>query len=357
MGNNDLLIRSNWSSPDQQKASERQSKVQKVISTLRRKKTSAFVPELKPYDDLKQRLSRSKWLRVLSSKPPPKYQPLLTLLAEYEAITQGIQDRNPKRSTCERAFALNTKVAVAFGDLARIHEKEWLPTGRRNIKFEQDKRLFHTLKAMEKIIQDVGYLYQSERVHDNGSEEEIGWTKFVDECAGDSESIDEEQIQGSCDTKISDEETTPLLLGDVASTGVQICQRSVYLPEKRARPPPYLELENGLQNDVYINQDQASIQVGESEELSRATATRFQPCYLLMLLFGSFIALSCCLGVFFTMKKEYSMGDAFTLAGYIIAIGGLISTGALAYHYPRCNCWKEEGNKEQDVVELNILRW
>ncbi len=34
------------------------------------------------------------------------------------------------------------------------------------------------------------------------------------------------------------------------------------------------------------------------------------------------------------------MGDAFTLAAYIVAVGALVSTAALARHWPSCRCWR-----------------
>jgi len=57
-----------------------------------------------------------------------------------------------------------------------------------------------------------------------------------------------------------------------------------------------------------------------------------------------FIGLSCFLGIFFTVHKEYgySMGDSFTLAGFVIAVGTLVCSFLLAFHYPRCECWKKK---------------
>jgi len=45
-------------------------------------------------------------------------------------------------------------------------------------------------------------------------------------------------------------------------------------------------------------------------------------CVLIMLMFAIFIALSCFLGVYFTVERSYgySMGDAFTLSGWVIAV-------------------------------------
>jgi hypothetical protein len=42
------------------------------------------------------------------------------------------------------------------------------------------------------------------------------------------------------------------------------------------------------------------------------------------------------------------MGDAFTLAGYIVAVGTLVSSAALASHWPTCRCWKGRGMNRCD---------
>jgi hypothetical protein len=67
-------------------------------------------------------------------------------------------------------------------------------------------------------------------------------------------------------------------------------------------------------------------------------------CYIVALLMTGFIGLSVFLGLFFTINKEYgySMGDSFTLAGYVIAVGALITSLLFALHYPRCDCWRSK---------------
>lgn len=37
------------------------------------------------------------------------------------------------------------------------------------------------------------------------------------------------------------------------------------------------------------------------------------------------------------------MGDAFTLAAYVVAVGALVSTAAMARHWPSCRCWRGRG--------------
>ncbi len=66
-------------------------------------------------------------------------------------------------------------------------------------------------------------------------------------------------------------------------------------------------------------------------------------CIIILIAMGAFIGLGCFLGVFFTVHREYgySMGDAFTLAGFVVAVGALVCSGLLAWHYPRCECWTD----------------
>jgi hypothetical protein len=63
---------------------------------------------------------------------------------------------------------------------------------------------------------------------------------------------------------------------------------------------------------------------------------------------STFIILSTFLGVYFTVNRGYgySMGDAFTLASYVIGLGGLITAALIASHYPHCDCWKKDVENE-----------
>ncbi|KUJ11204.1 uncharacterized protein LY89DRAFT_239477 [Mollisia scopiformis] len=73
-----------------------------------------------------------------------------------------------------------------------------------------------------------------------------------------------------------------------------------------------------------------------------STTTHPRGCILILSLVATFVLFSCISGLYFTLNKSlgYSMGDAFTLAGYIIAVGTLVSSAALARHWPSCRCWK-----------------
>lgn len=69
--------------------------------------------------------------------------------------------------------------------------------------------------------------------------------------------------------------------------------------------------------------------------------------------------MSCFLGVYFTLRKDYgySMGDSFTLAGYVVAVGAFVSTAVLAYHYPHCRCWeRSKGSGKKEDIEL-LAQW
>ena len=81
--------------------------------------------------------------------------------------------------------------------------------------------------------------------------------------------------------------------------------------------------------------------------LAKTSLTDYLPslnCWTIGAVLIIFVILSCFLGLFFTLRTEYgySMGDSFTLAGYVVAVGALISSFLLALHYPRCTCWNRE---------------
>ncbi|EPE35185.1 hypothetical protein GLAREA_10881 [Glarea lozoyensis ATCC 20868] len=81
---------------------------------------------------------------------------------------------------------------------------------------------------------------------------------------------------------------------------------------------------------------------------------RPRTCILIISMVVCFITLSCFLGIYFTVNKSYgySMGDAFTLAGFVVAVGAMVSSGTMALHYPRCECW---GRGKEGRVEMQRL--
>jgi len=74
-------------------------------------------------------------------------------------------------------------------------------------------------------------------------------------------------------------------------------------------------------------------------------------CTLILLFLIVFLALSLFLGIFFTMNKSYgnSMGDAWTLASYVIGVGGACASVLGICHYPHCTCWR--GSKKKTCTE------
>ncbi|KAI9645195.1 hypothetical protein NHQ30_005929 [Ciborinia camelliae] len=74
-------------------------------------------------------------------------------------------------------------------------------------------------------------------------------------------------------------------------------------------------------------------------------------CVHIISLSSTFIALSVFLGVYFTINKDYgySMGDAFTLASYVIGLGTLICGALIGHHYPHCKCWHRDVPRTHQV--------
>jgi hypothetical protein len=62
-------------------------------------------------------------------------------------------------------------------------------------------------------------------------------------------------------------------------------------------------------------------------------------CYLLAALGLVFISSSSAVGIYYSIAKN-AMGDGFTTAGYMLAVGTLVVTPPAAYHYQHCRCWK-----------------
>jgi hypothetical protein len=95
----------------------------------------------------------------------------------------------------------------------------------------------------------------------------------------------------------------------------------------------------------------------QQDDSNNSRFCRPRTCYLIAAMFASFVGLSCFLGVYFTVETKYgySMGDSFTLAGWVVAIGAFVSSGVLAKHYPRCTCWERLKESDEDSIELQRL--
>ncbi|KAH6967227.1 hypothetical protein EDB82DRAFT_355502 [Fusarium venenatum] len=77
-----------------------------------------------------------------------------------------------------------------------------------------------------------------------------------------------------------------------------------------------------------------------------------RPCYVFCFLMFLVIGGSASLGIYYSVRYD-KMGDGFTAAGWIVAIGALILAGPLARHYPHCSCWVTD--KPLDFFELDRI--
>jgi len=64
-------------------------------------------------------------------------------------------------------------------------------------------------------------------------------------------------------------------------------------------------------------------------------------CYLLAALVFIFISSSSAVGLYYSIAQN-AMGDGFTTAGFILAVGTLVVTPPAAYHYQNCQCWRSD---------------
>jgi hypothetical protein len=66
-------------------------------------------------------------------------------------------------------------------------------------------------------------------------------------------------------------------------------------------------------------------------------------CWIIIMLAGLVVGGGLAVGLFFSIAKG-QMGDGFTVAGFIIAVGTLALAVPITQHYPRCKCWKKVTN-------------
>lgn len=198
---------------------------------------------------------------------------------------------------------------------------------------------------------------------DGSSNESLSGADLIGEPETESPGEDDAWSQDSDGAEVLDEknaswelEFASWVAQDGTSTGVSIGERSVFLP--RQRPPPNLEdgLQDRLQDEPATRETYTSPAV--SQQLCPQSTPRIrgpQPCTMIIFMFTSFVFLSSFLGLYFTIKKQeygYSMGDSFTLAGYVIAVGTLVTGVVSGIHFPRCKCWSVEKNKGLQEFEL-----
>ncbi|KAF5640133.1 P-loop containing protein [Fusarium sp. NRRL 25303] len=67
--------------------------------------------------------------------------------------------------------------------------------------------------------------------------------------------------------------------------------------------------------------------------------SRFRPCYIMCSIMVLVVIGSGGLGIYYTVQFD-RMGDGFTAASWIVAIGAMALAGPMARHYPHCSCWR-----------------
>lgn len=80
------------------------------------------------------------------------------------------------------------------------------------------------------------------------------------------------------------------------------------------------------------------VEIVEPEPAPRAPG--WPVCYTLILLGSLVILLSFGLGLYYGIAKD-RIGDGFTLAGWITAVGTLVLAVPITQLYPKCKCWKK----------------
>lgn len=65
---------------------------------------------------------------------------------------------------------------------------------------------------------------------------------------------------------------------------------------------------------------------------------RIPACYILITLGMAVIAGSLAVGLYYSIAQD-RMGDGFTTAGFMVAVGTLVLAAPMAKHYPKCRCW------------------
>ncbi|SCN71865.1 uncharacterized protein FFB20_04054 [Fusarium fujikuroi] len=67
--------------------------------------------------------------------------------------------------------------------------------------------------------------------------------------------------------------------------------------------------------------------------------SRFRPCYIMCSIMVLVVIGSGVLGIYYTVQFD-RMGDGFTAASWIVAIGAMALAGRMARLYPHCSCWR-----------------
>jgi nitrogen regulatory protein PII-like uncharacterized protein len=145
-------------------------------------------------------------------------------------------------------------------------------------------------------------------------------------------------------------ETTGHLSRDAGSSDLSAALSPA--PGGIVRPPSQYDVGRAPEGDQILDLADLSATNGWSSSfrgLAFANILRHVwPCYLLIASGVVVISGSLTVGLYFSVAKD-RMGDGFTTAGWIIAVGTLILTAPMAIHYPHCRCWK---TRRPDVILL-----
>jgi hypothetical protein len=63
-------------------------------------------------------------------------------------------------------------------------------------------------------------------------------------------------------------------------------------------------------------------------------------CWVLIICGMGFLLTSGAIGITFSVARD-RIGDGFSAAGWVIALGTLVLAGPAGYHYPHCRCWEK----------------
>jgi len=93
-------------------------------------------------------------------------------------------------------------------------------------------------------------------------------------------------------------------------------------------------------NDVSeeLPQDNQSLYEPLSNSDSKPQSNIFPTCWMLILVVLTLAFGSAAIGIYYSTKHQ--MGDGFTTASWVVAVGALLLAGPIAYHYQYCGCWK-----------------
>jgi len=89
-----------------------------------------------------------------------------------------------------------------------------------------------------------------------------------------------------------------------------------------------------------LPQENLSLYEPLSNSDSKPQPNIFPTCWILILIVLTVVFGSAAIGIYYSTKHQ--MGDGFTTASWVVAVGTLLLAGPIAYHYPHCGCWKPQ---------------